>query len=53
MKKLYPIDSKKIQVNYIQENENSCVSLEYPTENPDDLFLNSRYSKSFKMLRDV
>ena len=41
--------SEDTKVKYIQEN--GGVTIGYPTETSDDLFLNSRYSKSFTMLR--
>lgn len=40
--------SENTKVNYIHE-ENRIE--EFPTEDPDDFFLNSRYSRNFTMLR--
>lgn len=49
----YSRNREKTAVNYIQENPNSRITLPYPIEDPDDFFLNSRYAKSFTMLRQM
>lgn len=42
--------SEKTTVNYIHDNNRTE---EYPTEDPDDFFLNSRYSRDFFKLRTM
>ena len=49
----YSRNREKAAVNYIQENPNNRITLTYPIEDPDDFFLNSRYAKSFTMLRQM